>query len=124
MTIEAKFSAASKLMLLNFAGIVALLIMEVIKAGGDISADILMPIAILMSIAALPIIVTAISTATWARWTGIVLTALWALFHGYHIAAEHGPAGDTAETILIVFTMLLPSALAAWVLFTASKRLG
>lgn len=119
MSVDARFASASRLMLVNFGGLIALFIMGIVTAGEDLSSEINMFISVLMSVAALPVILTSLSTAAWARWSGLVLAALFAALHAYHIAAEHGPQGDTAENILIVVTMLVPSALAVWHLWKA-----
>lgn len=119
MSVSDNFAAASRLMLINFGGLIALFIMGMVKAGDDLSAEINMFLAILMSVAAVPVVLTSVSTAAWSRWTSFVLAALFMLLHGFHIAAEHGPQGDTPENILIVVTMLVPSALAMWKLWKA-----
>lgn len=119
MSVAENVAAASRLMLVNFGGLIALFIMGMVKAGDDLSEEINMFLAILMSVAALPVILTSVSTAVWSRWASFVLAALFVLLHGFHIAAEHGPQGDTAENILIVATMLVPSALAMWMLWKA-----
>ena len=119
MTTQDKFAAASRLMLVNFGGLIVLFIMGIVKAGDDLSSEINMFLAVLMSVAALPVIFTSLTSASWARWLSRALAALFALLHAYHIAAEHGPQGDTPENILIVVTMLLPSIAATWFLFTA-----
>ncbi|MEM6857349.1 MAG: hypothetical protein AAF559_05710 [Pseudomonadota bacterium] len=122
MNAQDKIGAASRLMLVNFGGLVALFIMGMVSAQDPLSPEINMFLAVLMSLAALPVIFTSLTSASWARWLSLVLAALFALLHAYHIAAEHGPQGDTPENILIVVTMLLPSLAAAWLLFTAKAN--
>ncbi|MEM9311691.1 MAG: hypothetical protein AAGA34_09605, partial [Pseudomonadota bacterium] len=112
------------LMLVNFGGLVALFIMGMVKAGDGLSPEINMFLGVLMSLAALPIILTSVTTAGWARWTSLALAALFTALHAWHIAAEHGPQGDTPENILIVVTMLVPSALAVWQLWNAKADPG
>lgn len=119
MTIEANFAAAGKLLLLNFAGLIALLLLEIISVPGELTQEAAMPIAILLSVAALPVILTTITDAALARWASLVVAGLLTLFHGLHVFGEHLPGGDYPGAILITATMLVPCALAAWRLWQA-----
>ena len=73
MSVEQRFAAASRLMLVNFAGLIALFIMGMVKAGPDLSQELNMFLGVLMSVAAFPVILTSVSSAAWARWTCCVV---------------------------------------------------
>ena len=116
---SANFAPAGKLLLLNFAALIALLLIEVISAPGEMTEEAAMPIAILLSLAALPVILTTIAHTPWARWVSLTLSGLLTLFHGLHVFGEHLPSGDHLGAILITATMLVPCALAVWRLWQA-----
>lgn len=106
------------LLTVAFAGMVALIVLELLSGSfSPGSADgMLMPLAILLSLSALPVILLAMTSARWAFWLSFVLSSLLAVFHGIHIL-EHAMASDHAVTLLVVFTMFAPSLRAALLLW-------
>ena len=56
MSVDQRFAAASRLMLVKFAGLIALFIMGMVKAGPDLSQELNMFLGVLMSVAAFPVI--------------------------------------------------------------------
>ncbi|MEM8982645.1 MAG: hypothetical protein AAGC71_06440 [Pseudomonadota bacterium] len=109
------------LLTLAFAGMVALIAVEMLQgAFGEDAASMVMPLAIVFSVSALPILLLTLFDGRWAFWVAFAIAVLMSLFHAMHIV-EHGMAGDYGVTLLIAVAMFAPS-LAAVVLLWMSRK--
>lgn len=111
---------ASQLLTLPVAGLAALILFEIKRAIGSTAASELPPDGLLIGmicVAALPVILLSLGSGAMIYWTSLVIAVLMALFHLLHIV-EHAAASDFALTILIAGTMFVPSAAAAYLLWT------
>ena len=115
--------SAVALLLLGFAGVITLVVVELLRAvtAQPIDASLIPPawmLATLLCVAAVPIILLVLSTASATRWLAFGIAALLALFHAAHIV-EHAALADFAVGALILITMFVPSGAAAWQLWRA-----
>ena len=115
--------SAVALLLLGFAGMVTLIVIELLRAvtAQPIDASLIPPVwmlVVLLCIAAVPIILLVLSTTSATRWVAFGVAALLALFHVAHVV-EHVALADFAVGALILITMFVPSAAAAWRLWQA-----
>jgi hypothetical protein len=115
---------AALLLLIPVAGMIALILFEVMRALAENSGfDEMPPAGMLVGViclSALPVILLLCSAAPLARWTSFGIAALMSLFHGAHIL-EHALISDFAMTALILFTMFGPSLLAAIQIYKTRK---
>ena len=114
--------SAVALLLLGFAGMITLIVIELLRGLGPQPPDAPMPpagmLVTLLCIAALPVILLTLSTAAAARWTAFAIALLLAVFHVAHVV-EHAVLADFAVGGLILVTMFGPSAVATWRLWQA-----
>lgn len=115
--------SAVALLLLGFAGMITLIVIELLRAvtAQPIDASLIPPawmLATLLCIAALPVILLTLWTAAAARWTAFAIALLLAVFHVAHVV-EHAVLADFTVGALILVTMFIPSAAATWRLWQA-----
>ena len=105
------------LLTLAVAGLIALIALEVMQGmSGENAEGMLVPLASMVCIAAVPVLLLTLFSARWTFWVAFGVAALMSLFHAMHVV-EHIVAADYAMTVLIIVTMLAPSAGAATLLW-------
>ncbi|MEM1262256.1 MAG: hypothetical protein AAGH76_07655 [Pseudomonadota bacterium] len=110
------------LLTLAFAGMVALIALEILQgAFGEDAAGMVTPLAIVFSVFSLPILLLTLFSGRWAIWLAFGIAVLMTLFHAMHIA-EHGMAGDIGIALLIAVTMFTPSLAAVALLWSTRQR--
>ncbi|MEM7280669.1 MAG: hypothetical protein AAF438_03410 [Pseudomonadota bacterium] len=108
---------AATVLALPIAGIVGLILFEVIRALStqtDVTES-LPPASMLIGmlcIFSVPVVFLNVSASSTLRWISFGIAVLGVLFHAMHIL-EHIMVSDFAITSLIVFTMFLPSLVGA-----------
>lgn len=112
-----QLSNAKLLLVLATAGVIALILFELIRT---LSTE---PIGVgtlpdeafligLLSVSAAPVVLLSLPMSRIVQWTSLGLSTLLALFHALHIV-EHVLERDHALTVLILSTMFLPTLIAA-----------
>ncbi|MEM1143336.1 MAG: hypothetical protein AAGI88_12200 [Pseudomonadota bacterium] len=105
------------LLLLSILGLLALLVLEILRGlAGEDAAAMVIPIGILISVTALPVVLLTLWSARWTVWLSMLIATLMSLFHLAHLV-EHLVAFDVPMPLLILVTMLIPSVAAVVLLW-------
>ncbi len=121
-------SNLGSLLIVPFAGMVALIVLELLRALSADPIDVsgLPPVdmlVIILCLSAVPVILSCVIEAAAGRWIAFGITVLLALFHALHVV-EHAGAGDISVGALILVTMFVPSAFAAWGIWRITWQTG
>ena len=106
-----------------FAAMIALIVLEALRAlaATPIDASQMPSVAMLagvLCVSAVPTVLLCIKEMPATRWVAFGTAALLTLFHASHVV-EHAVFADIAIAMLILVTMLVPSAAGAWLLWQA-----
>ncbi|MEM7020936.1 MAG: hypothetical protein AAF512_26785 [Pseudomonadota bacterium] len=126
MNATKKLQSAAIVLIVPIAGVLALVLFEVMRslAGGTYDPEATPPIPMLVGmlcVAAIPVILLAWTHATAVRWAAFGIAVLMALFHAMHIL-EHVMSGDIVIMILILITMFIPNLDGALLIWQARKE--
>lgn len=118
-------SRAAVILIVAFAAMIALIVLELLRtvAAGPMDTSHMPPVGMLVGVlcvSALPTILLCIKVTPAMRWIAFGIAALLTLFHASHVV-EHAALADISMAILILVTMLVPSAAGAWMLWQARR---
>lgn len=108
------------------AGLITLIVIEILRAGsatepdwsGIPPADMLV---VIITLSAIPILLITLIEHRASNWISLVIAGLLSVFHTVH-TIEHVMSADWSLTLLILVTMLAPSAVGTWLIWGLIRK--